>query len=62
LIPGGEDGNDEDGGAGDPPALVKVPFDLQDRHPVEEGQQEEGARVQVEQEEPGQKVIKLLRP
>ena len=49
--PGDEDGNDEHGGAGDPPPLVEVALDLEHRDAVEEGQQEEGAGVEVKEEE-----------
>ena len=49
--PGRHDGDDADGGAGDPPPLVVVPLDPEDRHPVEEGEDEEEAGVDVQEEE-----------
>ena len=49
--PGRQDRDDADGGAGDPAALVVVPLDPEDRHPVEEGEDEEEAGVDMEQEE-----------
>lgn len=49
--PGRQDGDDADGGAGHPPALVVVPLDPEHGHPVEEGEDQQQDRVDVEQEE-----------
>ena len=49
--PGRQHGDDADGGAGDPAALVVVPLDPEDGHAVQEGEEEEEAGVDVEQEE-----------
>ena len=49
--PGGQHGDDADGGAGDPPALVIIPLDPEHGHPVEEGQDQQEDRVDVQQEE-----------
>ena len=49
--PGRQDWDDADGGAGHPAALVVVPLDPEDRHSVEEGEDEEKAGIDVEQEE-----------
>ena len=46
-----ENGYDKSCCAGDPPSFVEVPFDLEDGNPVEECQEQEGARVEVEQQE-----------
>jgi len=37
--PGGEDGDDKDGGAGDPSSLVKVAFNFENRNAVKECQE-----------------------
>ena len=59
--PGRQDGDDADRGAGHPAALVVVPLDPEDRHPVEEGEDEEEAGVDVEQEEclPGHITLRI---
>ena len=49
--PGRQDGDDADRGTGHPAALVVVPLDPEDRHPVEEGEDEEEAGVDMEEEE-----------
>ena len=49
--PGRQHRQDADRGTGHPAALVVVPLDPEDRHPVEEGEDEEEAGVDVEEEE-----------
>ena len=59
--PGRQDRDDADRGAGHPAALVVVPLDPEDRHSVEEGEDEEEAGVDVEQEEclPGHIALRI---
>ena len=49
--PGRQHGDDADGGAGHPPALVVIPLYSEHGHPVEEGEDQQQDRVDVKQEE-----------
>ena len=49
--PGGDDGDDEDRGAGYPPTLIEVSFDSEHGDSVEEGEDEEKAGVDMQEEE-----------
>ena len=42
---------DTNGGAGDPSTLVEVPLDAEDCDAIEQGEEEEEARVDVEEQE-----------
>ena len=59
--PGSQDWDDTDSGAGHPAALVIIPLDPEDRHSVEEGEEEQEAGVDVEQEEglPGHLALRV---